>query len=82
VKGNIMSKAENIELFVQQDISSYESSYNPAIHNPSQRMTSGRNWMQVISLGCLPLICAAVFAVQGSPRVLQWLIRIFNSLFG
>ena len=76
-----MSKAENIEIFVQQDIPNYESSYHPAIHNPSERMTFGRNWMQMISLGCFPFICAAVFAVQGSPRVFQWLIRIINSLF-
>jgi hypothetical protein len=81
MKGNLMSKAENIEIFAKHDAPNYESSYNPAVHTPSRKMTFGKNWMQVISLGCLPLLCATVFAVQGSPRVLQWIIKIINSLF-
>jgi hypothetical protein len=76
-----MSKAENIELFAQQDAPNYESSYNPALYIPSKKIMFGKKWMPMISLGCLPLICAAVFAVQGSPRVLPWLIKIISWLF-
>jgi hypothetical protein len=76
-----MSKAEHIELLAQGDAPSYGSSYYPAIHAQPKKSTFAEKWMPVISLGCLPLICATIFAVQGSPRVLQWLIRIINSLF-
>ena len=76
-----MSKVEHIEMFVQDDAPNYGSRYHPAIHVQSQKSTFAEKWMPVISLGCLPLICASLFAVQGSPRVLQWVIRIINSLF-
>jgi hypothetical protein len=74
-----MSKADNIEILGHYDALNSSNTYDPPI--PSRKLTHNEKWMPVISLGCLPFACAVIFAVQGSPRVLQWIIRIINSLF-
>ena len=76
-----MSKAENIETWGKQDSPNYGSSYAPSIRKNPGRMTFGEKWVPLISFGCLPLICVVVFAVQGSPRVFQWILKMFNLLF-
>jgi len=76
-----MSKAENIETWVQQDAPNYGSSYAPSVRKNPGTLTFGKKWVPLISFGCLPLICAAIFAVQGSPRVFQWILKMIDLLF-
>jgi hypothetical protein len=78
MKGNLMAKAENIEVWTQHDNPHYASL---SVRNQSKKSTLDEKWMLIVSFLVLPLIFAAAFTIQGSPEVLQWITSFFNSLF-
>lgn len=76
-----MSKAEHTEVWTQPDPSNYTSYPNTLRLHSSKHSTIGNIWVLIVSLLILPLLSATLFALQGSPEALRWIINIINSLF-
>jgi hypothetical protein len=76
-----MSNAENIEAGAQHDQSNYESDHHSQLLHPSAKSTLGDKWVLIVSLLVLPLLSSVVFAVEGSPEVLRWIISMIKFLF-
>ena len=81
VKGDIMSNAENIEIRPRHEAPNYDTSFVSPIPGVSKKSIVGQKWILLVSFLFMPLFCAAIFAVQGSPEVFERIMNIINSLF-